>query len=58
MAHVNLPTASTSAPMAGTVPLAPLQKRSSSSCRMKRMGRVGTRCFCRGKLAKTSRCRR
>lgn len=34
------------------------KRRSSSGCSMRRMGKVGSRCRCNGKLVKTSRCRR
>ena len=69
--HVNLgnyaPTGVATAPVAayqgpsahmGQSPSAPMeQRRKSSGCRRRRMGRAGTRCFCNGKLVKGGRCK-
>ena len=43
--------------MGNTVILERKRRRSGSSCSMKRMKSVGSRCFCNGKMSKTSRCR-
>ena len=40
------------------VPEADMGKaKMGAGCRRRRMGRAGTRCFCNGKLVKTSRCK-
>ncbi len=55
-------TAPVSIPVAGmaNAMMGAKKKRAKAGrgCHRKRMGAAGTRCFCGGKLSKTSRCKR
>ena len=43
--------------LAPQVPTAEMGHKAGGTCHKHRMGKVGTRCFCGGKMAKTNRCK-